>query len=154
LAAGTSHTCGATASGTTLCWGADGAGQLGDGRAADGSRTAPDLRAPVVNSAALVQLAAGNNFACGVRGNGDVVCWGGNNKAQLGRNGGTDGDPHPTAAAIAGPRDAVEVTAGTGHTCLRRDWGGVMCWGDNAVGQVGDGTTTTRGRAVFVVGLP
>ena len=55
--------------------------------------------------------------------------------------------------AVSGLTDAVEVTAGGGHTCARRASGQVVCWGDNQSGQLGDGTTIERHTPVAVMGL-
>lgn len=33
----------------------------------------------------------------------------------------------------------VEIAAGSGHTCARRENGEVWCWGENTEGQLGDG---------------
>ena len=45
------------------------------------------------------------------------------------------------------------VGAGVSHTCAVRSNGRVACWGDNSVGQVGDGTNITRTAPKAVVGL-
>src|ERR1051326_9630818 len=46
----------------------------------------------------------------------------------------------------------VEISAGFGHSCGRTQNGAVYCWGDNSVGQLGDGTTTDRPVPTLVAG--
>jgi len=48
-------------------------------------------------------------------------------------------------------RPAVRVAAGRGHTCVVTIERGVLCWGDNVHGQLGDGTTETRMTPVPLV---
>jgi hypothetical protein len=47
----------------------------------------------------------------------------------------------------------VTVDAGEYHTCAGYASGRVRCWGANAEGQLGDGTTTDRHSAVDAIGL-
>ena len=53
-------------------------------------------------------------------------------------------------APVVGLTDVVEIVAGRYHTCARRLHGEVRCWGQNAFGQLGDGTTTDRATPVEV----
>ena len=47
----------------------------------------------------------------------------------------------------------VDIESGDRHTCGITDQGGVVCWGFNDFGQLGDGTRTTRSSPVAVSGL-
>ncbi|HEX5066930.1 MAG TPA: RCC1 domain-containing protein, partial [Myxococcota bacterium] len=49
---------------------------------------------------------------------------------------------------------AIEVAAGSRHTCALTAQGGARCWGSNDLQELGDGTSTPSGVPVEVVGLP
>lgn len=145
VAVGGEHTCARRASGDVVCWGSNRFGQLGDGTmghsrcqtsvAFDCSPT-PVAAAGVTD---IVEIAAGTYHTCARRASGAVICWGSNQFGQLG-----DGSmahslceyPSPpavdcslTPVAVLGLADAVEIAAGSFHTCARRASGQVMCWG-------------------------
>jgi alpha-tubulin suppressor-like RCC1 family protein len=46
-----------------------------------------------------------------------------------------------------------QLALGWFHSCARLGDGTVKCWGDNGVGQLGDGTTTNSSTPVAVQGL-
>src|SRR5690606_33013316 len=50
--------------------------------------------------------------------------------------------------------DVRQVSAGTTHTCALRADGSVWCWGDNSVGQLGDGSLQSSSTPVRVRALP
>jgi alpha-tubulin suppressor-like RCC1 family protein len=47
----------------------------------------------------------------------------------------------------------VAISTGTYYTCALTELGGVKCWGDNSLGQLGDGTNTERHIPVDAFGL-
>ncbi len=60
--------------------------------------------------------------------------------------------PDP-GAAPQGFASATAVAVGFSHSCVLTDQGGVKCWGDNYLGQLGDGTTENRHLPQAVIGL-
>lgn len=104
-----------------------------------------------VNDHCIVELSAGAYHTCIRRLSGAVACWGRNADGQVGN--GTTIDPQVTPAAIAGLTDAIELGPGGGHTCIARSTRSVLCFGANADGQLGDGTTDGSADPVEVTDL-
>ncbi len=122
--------------------------------AARAARPAPDsaVAAPVVAvsfSADRGNIAAGGRHSCMIDVAGRALCWGNNERGQLG-----DGsfDAHTDPVPVAGDFVMASLSAGAWHTCgVSRD-GELLCWGSNEAGQLGDGTTTPRSAPVRVSG--
>ena len=52
--------------------------------------------------------------------------------------------PLTVTVSASGISDIASVDAGGSHSCALRASGVAYCWGDNSVGELGDGTTTNR----------
>jgi alpha-tubulin suppressor-like RCC1 family protein len=136
VSGGAAHSCGVTTDDRAYCWGLGSYGQLGDGT--EMTRAAP---VAVAGGLRFRQVSAGGLHTCGVTTDNRAYCWGANFGA-LG-DGTTTG--RLTPVAVTGGKLFRQVSAGSIHTCGvsypdDRAW----CWGDNGVGELGDGTTTSR----------
>jgi alpha-tubulin suppressor-like RCC1 family protein len=132
-------------------WGANGAGQLGNGTTLV-QQTPADVQG--LARAGVRELAGGgwtdsSAFAVALMNDGTVQAWGGNSKGQLGDGTTTD---RFFPAAVAGLSGVSQVAAGY-HFGYAVRGGRVLAWGDNAYGQLGDGSTTGTNRPVAVQSL-
>ena len=149
VAAGGYHTCALTTAGGVLCWGANGQGALGDGTTT--RRLTPTPVSGLGSGVAAVT--AGYGHTCALTTGGSALCWGDNQFGQLG-DGTTTHRLTPTA--VSGPLSGVMAVAAGAYaffTCAQTAGGGVVCWGDNFNGALGDGTTTSRSVPTQVVGF-
>lgn len=153
ISAGGFHTCALMTSGGAKCWGKNGEGQLGDGRSCGLECTAPVDVSGL--SSGVAAIAAGGLHTCALRTDGGVLCWGFNFDGQVGD--GTSGNIRTTPAEVFGLDSGIAAIGANGsfrgHACALTTQGGLKCWGDNAVGQLGDGSTTDRHVPVDVTGL-
>jgi alpha-tubulin suppressor-like RCC1 family protein len=149
---GYNHSCGLTTGGAAYCWGYNSNGQLGDG-----TRTTRLSPVPVSGGLTFAAVSAGAQHTCGVTTGGAAYCWGSNYSGELGASTSetcppTSGNCSTTPLAVSGGLTFAAVSAGTFHTCGLTTGGGAYCWGGNSAGELGDGTTTTRGRPAPVAG--
>ena len=83
--------------------------------------------------------------------NGTAYGWGQDVFGEVG-DGTIGGDRHPVAPVIGLSSGVTAVSGGYYHSLALVN-GSVYAWGYNAYGQLGDGTTTTRGTPAVVPGL-
>ncbi len=153
LAAGNDHALVRTTDGTTLAWGVNGNGRLGDGTTAL-RLGAVQVQTDVDSSVAGVLVwDAGDNHSLARHTSGDLLSWGGNSFGQLG-NGGVDPQATPGGVlTLDGPpvSGSLAVAGGSDHSLALQSDGTLYAWGRNHQGQVGDGTLTDRHAAVTVI---
>ena len=162
LDAGNGHACALlTSPADVRCWGLNTSGEMGDG-----SNVSSGSPRPVSGLSDASTISAGGaldtierGHTCSTRSNSKVACWGHNAEGQLGNDPDAttpglqdsnvpvvvqvDANPDPlvtTLVDLAGAQDAV---AGGSHSCAVVGGKG-LCWGANAKGQLGDGTTTAH----------
>ena len=103
------------------------------------------------------QVSSGTSQTCALLSSGSLKCWGDNNSGQLGD--GTNINKNVPTQVSTLTAGVVQVSsgggssAGNGHTCAIVS-GGVKCWGDNSMGQLGTGTITPSNVPVDVINLP
>ena len=152
VAAGGVHTCAITTASfgsVAFCWGDNQYGQLGNGSfGVSSSYFTPNAVAR--DDIQFAAITAGYTHTCGIDTSGIAYCWGGNDSGQLGT--GSSGDMVSVPTTVSGGLTFTAISAGMAHTCGLTGTGAIYCWGANAYGQLGDGTTASRSAPVLVSG--
>ena len=147
ISGGEFHSCAIVSAGGVACWGRNDSAQLGDG-------SYNDSNVPVTLSfldPVSVSISAGSTHSC-VVGDREIFCWGTNNNGECGT--GFPSSPIVNPVLLPDLRgNALAVSAGFRYACAIADGGQAFCWGNNGFGQLGDGSTSNRSRAVAVNGL-
>jgi alpha-tubulin suppressor-like RCC1 family protein len=145
IVAGENHTCALTSSETARCWGDNLQAQLGDG--VNWYHATPEA---VSGMASGVTSISTSYQTCAVK-SGGVSCWGFNGDGELGDGTMIDRTTPVTVSGLAS--GATAIATGETSTCAVATGGAVLCWGGNATGQLGDGTTTSHLTPMPVTGL-
>lgn len=142
IAAGQSHTCALINDGTVRCW----------GRIALSNGDTSNVPVQVAGLSGAIAIAAGLTHTCAALEDGSQRCWGSNDSGQLG-DGNISGESS-VPVVVNGLAGVVAVAAGRSLTCALLGNGTVRCWGDNTVGQVGNGEGPWSRVPVAVIGTP
>ncbi|MDB4936456.1 MAG: repeat domain protein [Labilithrix sp.] len=183
LAIGDSHTC-ALSAGGVQCWGAGARGQLGTGLTTSLSAASVPVIAKGAPLSAVKAIDAYGDRTCaatpdGVRCWGDgkpeaeetggFLLHGNATAIAVGSGFACASFTDPLQVHCAGVDSVgqsagheailrgatiVNLTAGESHACALLEDGSIQCWGSNAKGQLGDGTTTDSRVPALVHGLP
>jgi alpha-tubulin suppressor-like RCC1 family protein len=153
-AVGADFTCGLSANGTIAC-----AGDGGNGRLGNNSTTSSSTPVAVQNLygvEGVTGIASGSYTTCARFSNGRARCWGYNNTGQIGNNTTGVDQPYPETPVLQTGNvltNVVQVSTFYYHGCALIVDGTVRCWGYNAYGGLGNGTTTDSAQAVTVSGV-
>jgi len=161
VAAADSYTCAILDGGQTTCWGYGGIGQLGYGNGNDigdneliGNNPVNGGFVRLPGPDRVVEVTTGYSHTCVLISNGRVTCWGYGADGELGT--GTTATIGDTETAAANPvnggfvrmpsgQGAVDVSAGSFHTCALLVGGEITCWGYGGDGALGYGNTNNIG---------
>ncbi|MEO7113718.1 MAG: hypothetical protein ABI183_24985, partial [Polyangiaceae bacterium] len=142
LTAGNQTTCAASTTGSALCWGANGSGQVGAGSSTDPISTPSAVCTKQDCSTKLsgvTSVATYDNSACAVAG-GAVQCWGDNTQGQLGDGNATSTQNFAASTAIASGAVYVRSGGETNYAIVKNGAEqNVKCWGPDQSYNCGDG---------------
>jgi alpha-tubulin suppressor-like RCC1 family protein len=96
----------------------------------------------------FTDLVLGQDHSCGIRSNGETLCWGWNNYGTLG-----DGtfDRRGVPTTVSGSHSFTDLGAWN-HTCGVTAGNSLYCWGLNDRGQLGLGHTSSAFTPGIVTG--
>ena len=163
IATGAKHTCAVLNNDCVKCWGGNQHGQLGlgdtdhrgdnsdDSSTADVDEGEMGTNLPPIGDADLSfkvkTVVTGDWHTCAIMLNGEVQCWGWNDKGQLGVDVPHIGNTKNAQGEVdfipvdLGNKTAKSITAGAKHTCVTLEDDTTKCWGLNKSGQLGQGST-------------
>ena len=152
VAGGHYHSLALCSDGTLAAWGYNEYGQLGNGSTTSSNVPVAVSTTGVLSGKTVVAIAAGSSHNLVLCADGTLAAWGYNSDGELGN--GTSTTSHlPVAVRMSGAlagRRVVAVDAGSSHSLAFCSDGTLAAWGNDSVGQLGDGNTTQSNVPVAV----
>ncbi len=142
IAAGGFHTAALKSDGTLWTWGANNAGQLGDG-----STLQKNSPSQIGAANDWVMISAGHSHTVALKTDGTLWAWGANWNGQLG-DGSTVDKYSPVQIGI--DNNWTMVSTGYAHTIALKSDGTLWAWGANDKGQLGDSSLVQRTSPVKI----
>lgn len=153
VAAGGTHSCALLADGGVRCWGSAINGALGNGSFSPVPSAAAVAVIGLGPSDPAAAITAGAAHTCARLVSGLVRCWGLNLQGQLGNGGNTASHTPVTVSSISAADPAIDISAGSSHTCAVLQSGIVRCWGSGANGRLGHASFASSNVPVTVSGI-
>jgi alpha-tubulin suppressor-like RCC1 family protein len=136
--------------GQIYAWGDNDSGQLGHGiAAAIPTPVVVDLPSGVMATA----LAAGDAHSLAIGSDSKLYAWGRNDYGQLGDGTMTESDT-PVVVSLPNGATAMTIAAGSNYSLAIGSDGKLYSWGNNAEGQLGNGTMVASSTTPLAVSLP
>ena len=155
ISAGADHSCALMSDTTVWCWGYNGDGELGDGTTS-GANTPVEVK----GLSGVASIAAGYWHTCVTVSTGAAQCWGSNESSGLGHESVSGSVTcmgtiacSTTPVLVNGVEGAAAISAGFADSCVLLTDTTVQCWGNNAYGQLGNGTNADSFVPATVSGL-
>jgi alpha-tubulin suppressor-like RCC1 family protein len=140
VAVGRAHACALLRGAAEVdCWGDNAYSQTGTPSAANpGVVVSPSAVALPPAAGGVITIAAGDDHTCALMANGEIDCWGRNDRGQLGGGTVSRDSATPVLVVLDGsPKTGIQSLApGDGYTCALDAKERVMCWGDDSADQL------------------
>ena len=150
---GNIHTCAILDNASTMCWGSDGDGRLGDG-GEDNAVSKPTSFVTNPEGESFKSIHAGHENTCGITDSGKLYCWGNNNNGKNGI-GSTNTEKLPSTPVTFNQNTTIEkLSMGLYHSCAIDSDNTVWCWGRAWNGNLGSGDGNADQYAPVQVELP
>jgi len=145
---GEQHNIALKSDGTVWTWGLNQEEQLGDGNTTNSSTPVQ-----VSGLTSIVKLGSRGYHSVAVKSDGTVWTWGSARYGALGNGVDDSNNDYLVPIEVAGVTNPIMVTSGYMFSIALMQDHTLMAWGNNAEGEIGDGTTTNRLTPVPVPGI-